>query len=412
MVPNQQRSSSSSVRSYFVCQVRSHLSHTRHTYGHVDFYSLLSFSLQNGVYDIALQEFESILSDLLARFGEKHERVGAALHNVAIANLRAGSLDDAMDAIEEAIKIRSRALGRSHPKVADSLVELGIILLSMEEHTDSLKVFDRALRLRRVEHAELLAQEDIDENNLKIAKVLNNMGCVNYERQFLDEAKQSFEEAVGLQKKVFRNMFNLSVGYDTSSPGILTMASTMCNLGYVAIEQGDFFGAVRTLLTSLKIQKAVLGQSNKLVQSTLDNLGYASAMQNNFETALGYYTEIWSTQKDSNETNEEKIHTLRKIVICTARIEDYDKCFLYLESLEDLQAEIDPDSRDVMLTRKLMGEVNYQLLKLPSLSDKTNRAVGFALCIGETEEDVDLEEWVITKPENTSKMSGHRVTHA
>eukprot|EP00977_Amphora_coffeiformis_P020599 scaffold8374_cov175-Amphora_coffeaeformis.AAC.38 len=360
----------------------------------------------------AMAEFEAILSELLARFGEKHERVGAALHNVAIANLRAGSLDDAMDAIEEAIKIRSRALGRSHPKVADSLVELGIILLSMEEHTDSLKVFDRALRLRRAEHADLVAQEDIDENSLKIAKVLNNMGCVNYERQFLDEAKQSFEEAVSLQKKVFRNMFNLSVGYDTSSPGILTMASTMCNLGYVAIEQGDFSSAVKTLLTSLKIQKAVLGQSNKLVQSTLDNLGYASAMQNNYEQALTYYNEIWITQKESNETNEEKIHTLRKLVTGCARIEDYNRCFSYLENLEDLQAEIDPDSRDAHLTRKLMGEVNYQLLKLPSLSDKTNRAVGFALCIGETEEDVDLDEWVILKPENTSKMSGHRVTHA
>lgn len=37
---------------------------------------------------------------------------------MAIANLRAGSLDDAMDAIEEAIKIRSRSLGRDHPRVA------------------------------------------------------------------------------------------------------------------------------------------------------------------------------------------------------------------------------------------------------------------------------------------------------
>jgi len=68
-----------------------------------------------------LTEFESILSDLLGRYGERHERIGAALHNVAIANLRAGSLDDAMDAIEEAIKIRSRALGRSHPRVAVSV---------------------------------------------------------------------------------------------------------------------------------------------------------------------------------------------------------------------------------------------------------------------------------------------------
>lgn len=81
---------------------------------------LFGFSLQDGSYKRALVEFEGILSDLLGRYGEKHERVGAALHNVAIANLRAGSLDDSMDAIEEAIKIRSRALGRSHPRVAVS----------------------------------------------------------------------------------------------------------------------------------------------------------------------------------------------------------------------------------------------------------------------------------------------------
>ena len=83
---------------------------------------IVEFS-QSGAYKKALSEFESILSDLLGRYGERHERIGAALHNVAIANLRAGSLDDAMDAIEEAIKIRSRALGRSHPRVAVSTSE-------------------------------------------------------------------------------------------------------------------------------------------------------------------------------------------------------------------------------------------------------------------------------------------------
>lgn len=371
-------------------------------------------AMANGVYDVALQEFESILSDLLARYGEKHERVGAALHNVAIANLRAGSLDDAMDAIEEAIKIRSRALGRSHPKVADSLVELGIILLSMEEHADSLKVFERALKLRRTEHEEMYSQEDIDDSNLKIAKVLNNMGCVNFEQQHLKAAKKDFEDATTLQKNVFRSVFNFSVGYDTSSPGILTMASTMCNMGYVAIEQGNFNEAIQIFKTSLQIQKAVLGQGNKLVQSSLDNLGYAYTMTNMYEKALKIYEEIWETQKKSTDSREEKIGTLKKLVICCVRQELYEKAFTYLEFLEDAQIAMvtDENSRDLLLTRKIMGEVNYQILKLPSLSDQTNRAVGFALCIGETEEDVDLEEWIIPKPENTSKMSGHRVTHA
>ena len=349
----------------------------------------------------------------MARYGEKHERVGAALHNVAIANLRAGSLDDAMDAIEEAIKIRSRSLGRSHPKVADSLVELGIILLSMEEHADSLKVFERALKLRRTEHKDMYTQEDLDDSNLKIAKVLNNMGCVNFEQQHLKSAKRDFEDAITLQKNVFRSVFNFSVGYDTSSPGILTMAYTMCNMGYVAIEQGDFHEAVQIFKTSLQIQKAVLGQGNKLVQSSLDNLGYAYSMMSTYEKALKVYKEIWETQKKSSDSREEKISTLKKMTTCCVRMEMFDTAFSYLELLEDAQvAQADENSRDLYLTQKMMGEVNYQILKLPSLSDQTNRAVGFALCIGETEEDVDLEEWVIRKPENTSKMSGHRVTHA
>jgi hypothetical protein len=54
----------------------------------------------------------------LERYGEEHERVGAALHNVAVANLRAGLLDDARDAIEEAVRLRRLTLGDDHPKVA------------------------------------------------------------------------------------------------------------------------------------------------------------------------------------------------------------------------------------------------------------------------------------------------------
>ena len=57
---------------------------------------------------------------MLARYGENHPRVGAALHNVAIANLRVSKLDDAMDAIEEAVRIRKQTLGPNDPEVAVS----------------------------------------------------------------------------------------------------------------------------------------------------------------------------------------------------------------------------------------------------------------------------------------------------
>lgn len=370
-------------------------------------------AMSNGVYSLALEEFESILADVLSRYGEKHDRTGAALHNVAISNLRAGQLEDAMDAIEEAVKIRSRSLGRSHPKVADSLVELGIILLSMEEHDDALEVFERALKLRREQKDEAFMQGDADECNLKIAKVLNNIGCVNYEKGAYEAAKRSFQDAIDLQMSVFHSWFNLMCGADTtSSPGILTMASTMCNKGYVEIEQENYKDACKTFMESLEIQRKILGLSNKLVQSSLENLGYAHLMLNQKERALKAYYEIWDAQQSTNEDAHDKCSTLKKLIYVHCIMEQWQKALELLQTLDDLQLNtLTNDSDELDKTRKLIGEVNYQTLKLPSIAEISQKTFGCA-CLGTLEEEVHLDDWIIQKPMNTSKMSGHRVTHA
>ena len=317
-----------------------------------------------------------------------------------------------MDAIEEAIKIRSRALGRSHPRVADSLVELGIILLSMDENEDALKVFERALKLRKEERESMYVSEDIDESNLKIAKVLNNIGCVNFEGGNFTSAKRSFDEAIALQKGVFKSWYTLVCGVDGNSPGILTMASTMCNKAYVEIEQDHFDEAIELFDESLKIQRSVLGIDNKLVQSSLDNIGYALTMKGNHALALKKFEEVWEAVKESNDYLDEKIECIRKVVISLVHLQKWSRAFPLLEVMEDLQREFDPESKDLDDIQKLMGDVNYQLLKLPSLSNVTNKALGCALCMGPDEEDINMDAWVIEKPDNTSKMSGHRVTHA
>jgi tetratricopeptide (TPR) repeat protein len=90
-------------------------------------------SMQNGKYAKAIKSFESILSALLERFGEEHERVGAALHNVAVANLRAGLLEDARDAIEEAVRIRKLTVGEDHPKVAVSHFKMPVLVITLSE---------------------------------------------------------------------------------------------------------------------------------------------------------------------------------------------------------------------------------------------------------------------------------------
>jgi tetratricopeptide (TPR) repeat protein len=280
----------------------------------------------------------------------------------------------------------------------------------MEEHDDALKVFQRALKLRREERDEAFGDDDRDECNLKIAKVLNNIGCVNFERQAYAPAKQAFEEAIGLQTAVFKNLVTYMCGVDSSSPGILTMASTMCNKGYVEIELDHFDAAIKILSDSLKIQKTILGAANKLVQSSLDNLGYAFAMQNQYDKALSAYDEIWTAVSTSDCTLEEKIDFLRKKIICHVQLRQLSADLEFLHLLEALQDAIDEDRIVMQSTIQLMGDVNYEILRLPSLSDAAN--LGCALCMGPSKEGINLDDWTIHKPENTSKMSGHRVTHA
>jgi hypothetical protein len=136
-------------------------------------------------------------------------------------------------------------------------------------------------------------------------------------------------------------------------------------------------------------------------------------MLGKYEKATSVFTEVWNAVENSHDFPDEKAATVRKVIICHARLEQWHKAFPLLEILEDLQRDISAAQKDQTMTRQLMGEVNYQLLKLPSLSDATNRALGCAVCLmGTPEEGVNLDAWIIEKPENTSKMSGHRVTHA
>ena len=112
------------------------------------------------------------------------------------------------------------------------MVEHGIILLSMKDYDESLKVFTKALRLREREAKLARTNEATKEATLKMAKIRHNIGCVNFEVGNLDEAEEAYTEAISQQKSAFGTWSTpFMIMTDTTKPGFLTMASTMCNKG-------------------------------------------------------------------------------------------------------------------------------------------------------------------------------------
>lgn len=176
----------------------------------------------------------------------------------------------------------------------------------------------------------------------------------------------------------------------------------------------QYGNAIKYLTQSLEIQKELLGGENKLVKSSLDNLGYALVMSEDYVKALRIYQEFWEEQQDSvRATPEEKTETLRKIVYCELNLVKYEKALEHLGIMEDLLADA-PEENEIILEQcqKLMGEVNYQLFKHPSLADAANRTFGCPICPVNEDEDIRRDIWKPVKPVVTSKMSGHRIAHA
>ena len=112
------------------------------------------------------------------------------------------------------------------------MVEYGIILLSTKSYEESIDVFQEALRLREEEADQANGKEAKRDARLKIAKIRHNIGCVNFEIGHLEEADEAYVQAIEQQKKAFASWSSpLSFLTDTTRPGFLTMASTMCNKG-------------------------------------------------------------------------------------------------------------------------------------------------------------------------------------
>ena len=203
--------------------------------------------LKNGEFSHALEEFEGILDELMNSLGDSHRRVGSALHNVGIVNIRADNLDDAIDAFEEAIRIRKDVHGPDHHLVADSLLELGIALLSQKDYEDALEIFNDVLEIRQNDLAEE-ARHGSDEDRihcvLQVAKALNNIACVYFEYGELSKALKVLEDVLEMQQQAIDE---LTEGVPGHKQAKLSLATTLCNIGYVHADSDDWDNAIEFL---------------------------------------------------------------------------------------------------------------------------------------------------------------------
>ena len=110
--------------------------------------------------------------------------------------------------------------------------------------------------------------------------------------------------------------------------------------------------------------------------------------------------------------------SLKKLIYCQVVLFQFEEAFDNLRLLEEyLTSKRTKKSSatitDLRRTHELMGEVNYQIFKFPTLADYTSRLSCTNGC-GCTDDraNINVTNWIPKKPVNGSKMSGHRMAYA
>lgn len=203
--------------------------------------------LAHGEYEEAIDVFEEILRGQQERYGQDHYRVGTALHNLGIVYLRKGDYERAIEICCRAVQVRKEALVPNHPDVAVSLAQLGVAYLESDFFHQALEAFQDALHIRR---------NFLGPRHPKCAKILNNIGCALYSMEEYTDAKEAFSEALDIQRDTLRHLPSAEGSESNgmqSNALLLSMASTLCNIGSIHLRWGDFDHAVIALDEALLV---------------------------------------------------------------------------------------------------------------------------------------------------------------
>jgi tetratricopeptide (TPR) repeat protein len=196
-------------------------------------------ALNDGKYADAISLFEAIQKAQVARFGEDHVSVGAAMHNVGVVRLRMEQHKEAEKILNRAVGIRRVVLGSDHLELAASLAKLGSARVALHKFDDALGDLRESLRINR---------NTLGRSHKTVAQVLCHIACLYFEAGELLSAQATFEDAL----EIYREVFQTAVDRDSC---MTQMTDALCNIGSIHNKRKNFEQAIQCFKEGLDVSK-------------------------------------------------------------------------------------------------------------------------------------------------------------
>jgi tetratricopeptide (TPR) repeat protein len=171
------------------------------------------------------------------------------LLSLSVVLQKQGRHGDALGIGEEGLAVQRRVLGDEHPTIAGSLH----LLSTLHRLSGNLEVAEELARETLARHEQAGASE------VRLAEAHSTLGTVLMDMRRLEEARERFQTALALRRRVFGN----------ADPRV---AESLNNLAAVEAEVGDREAALDRYQEALEIKRQLLSAEDPRIAVSLLNL--------------------------------------------------------------------------------------------------------------------------------------------
>ena len=196
--------------------------------------------------------------------GPEHPRVAQTLNDLGVLKRVNGEAAASVAMLEESLAMRRRLLGAKHKDIAVTLSELG-------RSYDNLGNRERAETLAR--EALAMRRELLGEDHRETATSMGDLGLLLWQRADLAGAEPLLRQSLEISRRALGD----------NHPNVGTAQS---NLGLVIADSGNYAAAEVLFRQALAVRSKALGPKNAGLAVTLNNLAYPLREQEKFGEAI------------------------------------------------------------------------------------------------------------------------------
>jgi eukaryotic-like serine/threonine-protein kinase len=196
--------------------------------------------------------------------GPEHPRVAQTLNDLGVLVRMNGDAAASVKMLEESLAMRRRLLGEKHKDIAVTLSQLG-------RSYDRLGQPDRAEGLAR--DALAMRRELLGEDHRETATSKGDIGLLLWQRGDLAAAEPMLRQSLEISRKALGDQH----------PNV---SSALSNLGLVVADRGNYAAAETLFREALAVRRAAMGQSHASLAVPLNNLAYPLREQGKYDEAV------------------------------------------------------------------------------------------------------------------------------